>query len=609
MSTRLPNRRLTLHRVLSALGALAGLSSLPLFAQQASPPAPVLRDLASDTWAGVDALGRAMPTSATARPARKDRFVGVFYFLWHGQHGMDGPYDITQILADPAHNPWGPPGAFHWWGEPAVGYFLSDDAWVHRRNLAMLADAGVDVLFFDVTNAFTYPKIYLTVCQVAEQMRREGNPTPQFAFLTHASPGRTVTQLYNDFYAKGLCQDLWFRWEGKPLLLGDKSGKMDDGAAMDPQIVDFFTWRYSWAWDPGQDKWQWIDKYPQRPGWHADPSVPEEVPVSIAGHPVDSLGRSYHSDEQWGHGTEPPVDERGLAADRDKGTQFGQQWRRALQIDPQFIFVTGWNEWVAQRFIRGDAGPGQIAGKPLRKGDTFFVDAYNEEFSRDAMPMKGGYGDNYYMQLVDGIRRFKGVRPSPVAHGFRTIAADAPFTVWNGVSPEYRDAVGDTGHRDHAGWGRLHYANATGRNDIIRAKVACDAKNVYFYVQTRAALTPRMDSRWMQLLINADHNHSTGWNGYDFIVRGPTLQRLKDGKTWPVNFRASGNQLMVTIPRALLGLTGLTETTFDFHWADNVTVGGDPKSIAGWWYDGDSAPDGRFNYRYHNVRTVGGATP
>ncbi len=327
------------------------------------------------------------------------------------------------------------------------------------------------------------------------------------------------------------------------------------------------------------------------------------MPVSIAGHPVDSLGRSYHSDEQWGHGTEPPVDAHYQTPDTDQGLQFAQQWQRALQIDPQFIFVTGWNEWVAQRFIA--AGPGTFAGRPQVKGGTFFVDNFNEEFSRDAMPMKGGYSDNYYMQLVDGIRRFKGVPALPVAHGFHTPVS---FSAWNAVQPEYLSAKGNTQHRDHNGWGKLHYTDTSGRNDIVRAKVACDAKNVYFYVQTQAKLTPHTDLKWMQLLIDSDLNPKTGWNGYDFVINSPvidrratTLKRLSDGKTWRVSYHAADHELMVTIPRRLLALTDLTRTTFDFHWVDNASVGGDPKQIADWWYVGDSAPDGRFNYRYVNI--------
>ena len=32
--------------------------------------------------------------------------------------------------------------------------------------------------------------------------------------------------------------------------------------------------------------------------------------------------------------------------------------------------------------------------------------------------MKGGYTDNYYMQMAENIRRYKGVRPMPVSNGF-----------------------------------------------------------------------------------------------------------------------------------------------------------------------------------------------
>ena len=563
------------------------------------------RVLAPDTWVATDALGRTLPAGSMA--PRPGKFVGVFYFLWHGQHGTDGPYDNTLTVADPAAHPYGPMGAFHWWGEPAVGYFLSDDPWVHRHNLQMLADAGVDVIFFDVTNAFTYPKIYGLVCRIAQDMRRAGIRAPQIAFLTHAAQGRTVTQLYDDFYSKGEYKDLWFQWEGKPLILGNKGGEMGNGTPMDPKVVDFFTWRNSWAWDPGQDKWQWIDKYPQRAGWHDDPNHPEEVPVSVAGHPTDSLGRSYQSEEQWGHGTEPLVDSQYRVANTDKGAQFAQQWERALRIDPQFILVTGWNEWVAQRFAAD--GPGTFAGHPQVKGGTFFVDNFTEEFSRDVMPMKttekGGYGDDYYFQMVAGIRRFKGTHVQTVAHGFH---APRSLAAWGGVQPVYLDAAGDTEHRDHAGWGKLHYTDTSGRNDITSARVACDAKNVYFYVHTAAALTPHTGKDWMQLLIDADLDPKTGWNGYDFVVNSrvidattTTLKRLSDGKTWPVHYRAAGNEMAVTVPRALLGLPDLARTAFDFHWVDNAPVGGAPSRINDWWYIGDSAPDGRFNYRYVNV--------
>lgn len=585
------------------------------------PQVPGVRDIAFDTWVGVDALGRTLPTAADTHPPRR-RFVGIFYFITQGMlarydAGGHATYDeprnlhdnskiIQEVHGDPLTKPqaW-QPYAVYWWGEPAAGYYMADDPWVIRHNLQMLEEAGVDVIFFDVTNALTYQPVYLQIMAVAEQMRLQGNPTPQFAFVTHSRGGYTVTKLYNDFYSRNLFPDLWFYWQGKPLILGDKNAKMDDGAPLDPKIRDFFTWRYSWAWEPGQDKWQWIDNYPQRWGWHTDPNVPEELPVAVASHPVNDIGRSYHGAPGNG-GYEPPLNDQDIAADVDKGVYFQEQWDRTLQVDPQFVFVTGWNEWTAMAFP--SPGPAlHFLGKPAPKGTFYFVDEYNEEFSRDIMPMKGGFGDNYYMQLVENIRRYKGVRPIPIAHGFHTVPL-GDFGAWQDIAPDFLNFIGNTMHRDWPGWGTHYYVDNSGRNDIIEAKVACDAKCIYFYARTREKLSPYSDPNWMQLLIDSDQNPKTGWHGYDFIVNRKvlsptvtTIQSLHTGKVWRIPYRAKGNELMVVVPRSILGLTNLQKTTFDFHWVDNVPVGGD-ENIVNFWYEGDSAPDGRFNYRFIDER-------
>ena len=105
------------------------------------------RDLYADTWVATDALNRALPLGGEVRAPQPDKFVGIFYFVWQGFHGHDKVYDMTKILAADPNNPqWGPKSAFHWWGEPEVGYYRATDPWVARRNLQMLAVAGVDCL-------------------------------------------------------------------------------------------------------------------------------------------------------------------------------------------------------------------------------------------------------------------------------------------------------------------------------------------------------------------------------------------------------------------------------------------------------------------------------
>ena len=67
----------------------------------------------------------------------------------------------AKAIEKPASPLWGRIGDYHFWGEPLFGYYRSDDPWVIRRHLHLLADAGVDVLILDATNAETYREVYL----------------------------------------------------------------------------------------------------------------------------------------------------------------------------------------------------------------------------------------------------------------------------------------------------------------------------------------------------------------------------------------------------------------------------------------------------------------
>lgn len=441
-----------LCRVAFLLAAVvaAGMN-LPVFGQS-TPAAPAVRDLYTDTWVATDALGRATPTFGAGAPApRKDRYVGIFYFLTQGSEEYykdakaaqkdystygddprvlrDNTQIIKQVGGDPVTKPegWKDPGVY-WWGEPAVGYFLADDPWVARKNLRMLADAGVDVIIFDVTNGPEYWNTLHTLLGTAEEMRAEGVATPQFAFVTHASSGVVANQLYDHIYGKRLYKNLWFYWQGKPLIFGDPAGSTPDSTPARPEVRTFFTWRDSWANTKGpnangKDEWEWADSGdPQLFGWHSDPKKPEEMPVMVGAWANADIGRSYQGGglTPWGvKGEEPPLNRYDVAAGVDKGLFFAQEWKNALKIDPEFLWVTGWNEWTAGR----QYGPGvPMLGHVTKTGQYYFVDEYNEEFSRDAMPMKGGFGDDYYMQLVDGIRRFKGARQRPSRTAFTRCA-------------------------------------------------------------------------------------------------------------------------------------------------------------------------------------------
>ncbi len=554
------------------------------------------RDLTSDTWVATDALGRQLPDYDDCGPARQNRTVGIFYFLWLGQHGTKGPFDITELLkADPRQPAWGPPGAFHHWGQSELGYYLSDSEYAIRKHASMLADAGVDTLIFDVTNAFTYRDVYLKLCEIYHRLRAEGRQTPQICFLTHSSARKTIETLYHDLYAKKLYPELWFYWKGKPLILGGSPGDLPD------EIAAFFSHRDCWAWTYGKDTWQWLDHPERRYGWHESPDKPEEMAVSVAQHPTTNIGRSCHN------GTQPEPNDLGLTGSEHLGLYFDEQWQRALKVDPEFVFVTGWNEWVAQRFLCAEGSGQKLLGRTLEPGESFFVDAYNQEYSRDIEPMKGGFGDNYYLQLVANVRRYKGVQPPAQPSEPVSIEIDGHFDSWARVRPEFRDHRGDTMHRNHRGYGKTFYADESGRNDFVAAKVARDAKNLYFYVETANPITNPPGPGWMTLLIDIDRNKHTGREGYDYAINRKepegnevTLEQSWRGRDWfavgHTPFRVQGDRMELAIPRTLLGLPSDGSLDFEFKWTDNMPGSGD---IMDFYRHGDVAPSGRFNYRYH----------
>jgi beta-glucanase (GH16 family) len=559
-------------------------------------------DLLSDTWTAVDGAGRTLPGFSECGPPRKDRWVGIFYWTWHRLQ-PDGPNDNTEILARATNGTvvWPQNGAPYHWGEPELGYYLMTDPFVIRKHASMLADAGVDVILFDTTNPpFTWRDEYEALCREYTAMRRLGMRTPAIAFIAPFGDPRPVTdQLWKDLYRPGLWKDLWFVWEGKPLLLADKQ------FIKDPEMLAFFTFRRPmpdyWLGPSGPEQWSWLEVYPQHAFTNAL-GEPEQMSVGVAqnalphtpgpapmSHKTGAMGRSWHDGQR----------DLGLSA-VELGLNFDEQWRRALEVDPKFIFVTGWNEWIAGRYTQWSS---------YRDADCYypgglFVDEYTQEYSRDCEPMRGGHGDNYYYQLAGWIRKFKGVRERPLATGPGPIVIDGRFDDWKDVSPEFRDPVDDTMHRDHKGYGNLVYRNNTGRNDFVLCKCAYDSTNIYFYAQTLAPITPHTGKNWMLLFLDSDRNAGTGWHGYDYLVnlevRSDTRTTLMTWRAgaWEtiaeVPYRAKDNALELAIPRAVIQQTN-TAPAFDFHWADNIQGFND---VSEFGLNGDSAPNRRWNYRY-----------
>ncbi len=585
-------------------------TTAPAEIQLTDSDAIVRRAVNADTYAATDALGRTLPSYAEAGDVREGKYVGLFYWTWHVAHARAvaelSPLHPVNVTETVKNNPeavhdlnfsgWGPVGMPHHWNEPLFGFYDTDDRWVLRKHAEMLANAGVDVIFFDNTNGTaTWKESYDVLFEVFSEARAQGVNTPKIAFLLGFSASQDATtqlrMLYDDIYKDSRCQNLWFYWEGKPLILAYPDG-LDITDQTDRDIAAFFTFRPcnpSYTESGSVGKWGWLSVYPQAVYNNPD-GTPEQITVGVAQNHSKELGLTAMNGENiFGRTyTSNGCDTRENAA--AYGANFAEQWEYALKVDPDFVFITGFNEWVAGRHAEWQ---GVI---------NAFPDEYDDAYSRDIEPSKGDLADNYYYQMCYYIRKFKGVNAIQTASAEKIIDIFANAAQWSDVSPAYYAYVGNTFDRDDIGYGGIHYTDATGRNDITLCKVARDSENVYFLAECADDISPTTDPAWMRLFIGTGSEKN--WEGFDYVINRVSLgsqailERSKGGWDWEavgnVNYSVSGNTLQIEVPKALLGIES-DSFRLNFKWSDNMQNDGD---IMDFYLYGDTAPLGRFTYQF-----------
>ncbi len=613
MSVKMPKLRL-----MSTVAALAAATAVT------AGPGSVTAE--SDNWMLTDGLGRKARTYEQAGARHTDRFVGMFYWTWHQGYDFDGGADpagmevrnITEGLRDNPdainnynHPAWGSgaarPNVFYW-DEPLFGYYRTTDPWVLRKHAEMLADAGIDCIFMDCTNgSFVWEYSYKALMKTWTEAQADGVNVPKIVFMlpfaATADSKVSLTNLYNKVYSKGEYKNLWFYWDGKPLIIAYPDNLGTTG--VEKEIRNFFTFRPAQpdyvAGPRTSNQWGWLEVYPNH-AFNVDSKTgrAEECTVGVAqnaraasgGHCCafnlpNTYGRSYSKTKGFDTRPEPYL----------YGRNFQEQWDRAIDvIKPEMIFVTGWNEWTSGMWTKAHGWSDPLS----------FVDQFDWDHSRDVEPTKGwgDKGDVYYQQLVDNVRRFKGMAEPAETSAPKTITLGAEGQ-WDDVLPRYKAYRGNTKHRDHKGRYNKHYTDNSGRNDIVGAQVTHDADYIYFRVETADALTPSTDPNWMMLFIDYDRNKDTGWNGYEYVVnrKSPTSDEVYIERSiasfwrW-INvgrgrYTVKGNTLEIAIPKS--ALKDMETLDFEFKWADNLQNLGD---IMDFYVSGDVAPGGRFNYHY-----------
>lgn len=588
-----------------------------------------------DTWVFTDGLGRTSLTNKEVGDPKDDKTVAIFYWTWHTSERYSlPPFNLQEFCEEHPeaindyNNPlWPKTASGFFWNQSVYGYYVNMDTWVLRRQAELLANAGIDTIFTDNTNGTaiwreSYLKLYATWLQAMQ----DGVKTPKVSFmLPFSASDNTKAQLemlFADIYKPKKYHPLWFYWEGKPMLMAWQKA-LDTSEPMDNNIFYYFTFRRNIPQYINENassqygSWGWLSMYPQAYYYanaeDAAAGKVEQVTVGVAQnhnyvtHELSAMngpnnaGRSYTSDLSHINETKAKL----------YGYNFSEQFEYALSLDPKLIFVTGWNELTVGRYE-------QWGGV-----DNAFPDQFNDENSRDIEPSRGELQDHYYYLLVNYVRKFKGARPIPAPSDPVAMTVDAPQENWTNVAPYYAAYIGNTGDRDALGYGKIHYTDFSGRNDIIGAQIARDNDYLYFRVECRDNITPYTDKLWMNLYIDSDQDNQ-GWNTFDYVVNKSAasantvvLERFTgDGfaseKVADCEYKVDGRYMTVKVKKSDVSVSG-TDYTVNFSWTDNVHDVDDTGvkgADGGWTYNsysgdilefyvsGDVAPGGRFKYSY-----------
>ncbi len=340
--------------------------------------------------------------------------IGVFYHTWHCPAAAD-VHDLTKIVAGQA--PYGDYNEFHWWGEPADGYYcLTNNTALLTKHAQQLRDMGVDFVFVDVTNHAWNSN---ALCDRPVQMIIEpfttlvnvwsGIPGAPRIVPWVPVPGTDAAHPESKLMVNTLLgllgshPGLQFVYQGKPLVLVTENASYPVDEARLASLSATYTVRKMWAFEPkGTAKWSYIEKCASSP-LEGEPCFqraatlagkPEQLPITLA------YGADYMSHTS-------------SATPKHHGKTFRKQFQTLLDNPEMPIAtITGWNEWVVQR-LKCDEHPLCVCSNP-QDVNGCFLDQYGFEYNRDIEPGKNALGSYYYDLVKSCIALFRaGKRCTP----------------------------------------------------------------------------------------------------------------------------------------------------------------------------------------------------
>ncbi len=552
-----------------------------------------------------DVFGRTLPEVSSYK---EGKYVGLFYFLWHGQHEADKTRDITQLLKtnyqdifaqSENHEDVIPYWSWLHWNEPLYGYYSSTDEWVMRKHLEMFIASRIDFLVMDFTNGIYYPEPLRLLMDLLLEYREAGWKVPQVSFYINVKPQEITRKVYEDFYLNPKYEGLFFYGNyDKPLMIS-VPGELDD------EMNAYFHVRVS----------QWLrPDYPETifpywditRDWHV---YTDMVSVSLA-----QCGTAFsfyyepwdnRKHEAWGRGYTSKTKQNGDIQAILRGDNCQEGWDAAIALDPDIVFLTGWNEWVVNKVNFQETFPTWIDHE-----FPYYTDNFTTEFSRDIEMTKAptyvlaedgsyieeGLGDNCFLQMMQNVRRFKGIAGTAAQDSKQVARYEAIAT-----KKIARDAKGF--YEDCA------YTQQAPDNFVRAVEVSCDADQLYFSIETARAVSAYETGKtnWMNLLIGIEGTDLPAWEHFHFVVnRQPqsetvtSLERFGEAGAYTpvsageISYRVQDNRLTFAIPRTALGIQAGSFSLI-FKVTDGIE---EPDNMMDYYVSGEAFPLGRMAYRF-----------
>ena len=567
---------------------------------------------------GTDDFGRViLPVDGKVND---DRYVGMFYFLTLGQHANHtGIYDVNLITYEGTYNkaftrfntPITPVGSAHFWGEPVWGYYDSRDPWVMRKQIEMLTMAGVDFIVLDTSNNVLYENVTAVLFELLLEYQAAGWDVPQVVYYLGkhdlGADKAVFKQVYNIFYAKDTYKSLWFTPNDpeKPMIIAPDNviaAFRSSGDAPEKSFAELFDFRVTqWpiAAPVNEPVYEygapWISfEYPQtsQEGW-INLSIAQHVTVNMT-DTKNSRGRGWHPTEMVKGKWKGENDHENWR----QNLNFQAQWNTVLDMTPEqraqdarFVFLTGWNEWVAEKIRTGS-------------GTYYTVDTFNAEYSRDIEPSRSsGMKDYAYFQTIMNIHNDNFAPAVHYEYPATTPDITTDDAVW-ASAPTYRDFTGECADRNFKAMaGDTVYTDTTGRNDIDTISVLRDGEYLYFRISCVEDITApkENDTGWMNLWLKTAHATDALLCGYEYVINREisgsksAILAANGQSVGEADVNVLGKVMILRVPLSAIGLDE-HEYQIEFKVTDNVQdMENDPLNL---YSTGDAAPIGSLSFSY-----------